>query len=202
MGELEKKLSPRAKEVLARIEITPEDKVRIKGMEKVKSMLSDFYQEKLTPEDFVQKLKTCAPEQRNFLIKETELKLIDSFSLQISASDFVKRGKCILALERAKTANKHAQVKAEINFLGSLIKKYREEKDRVYNQLKRQVETNPRLRIRQVDTDEGQVMIQLAPEEAVLTSAQWKDFISNHDSVYVAQFARSLEQLKTLVDEH
>ncbi|MBE0478526.1 hypothetical protein IBX65_05330 [Candidatus Aerophobetes bacterium] len=196
MEKWEEKLPPRAREVLSKIEITREDRERIKGLEKIKSLLSDFYQDKLTPEDFARGLKEYELKKREFLIKEAQLKLIDSLSLQILSSDFVRRGKCILVLERLKSHNKHGQIKMEINLLGGLIKKYREEKNKFYNQLKRQVEANPKLRIRQVSTDEGQVVIQLSPDEAVLSSSQWKDFISQHDSVYRSQFASSVGRLK------
>jgi len=199
MEKWEEKLPPRARERLSKIKITPEDRERIKGLEELKSFLSQFYQGKLTPENFAEKLKGYEANRREFLIKEAQLKLIDSLGLQISSSDFKKRGKCILILERLKSRRNDASVKMEINSLGNLIKSYVEEKNNLYNHLRKQVESNPELRIRQVSTDKGQVLIQLSPDEAVLSSSEWKDFVSHHEALYSSQFAKSIERLKELV---
>ncbi|MBC7189098.1 hypothetical protein H5U35_02625, partial [Candidatus Aerophobetes bacterium] len=149
---------------------------------------------------FVERLKDEKKERREFLARESQQKIIDSLSLQISSSDFKKRGRCILLLERLKEKGKDNQVKAEINFLGSLIKKYLEEKERVYQHLKKQVEENPRLRIRQAKTERGEdVIVQLSPDEAVLTLPEWKDFVSQHEDFYRSEFDRSIERLRGLV---
>jgi len=199
MEKWEEKLPPRVRERLAKIKITPEDRKRIKSLEKLKSLLSEFYRGKLSPDDLAEKLKECQAEEKEFLIKEVQLRLIDSFSLQISSPDFKKRGKGILVLERLKTHGKHSLIKTEINSLGSLIKRYLEEKNKIYEQLKKEIEDNPQLRIRQVKTEDGEILIQLSVDEATRNSPQWKDFISRHEAICGSEFARSIERLKGMV---
>jgi len=199
MKKWEDKLPPRARERLAEIKITPEDRERIKGVERVKSLLSQFYQGKLTPEDLGEKLKDFGKESKKFLIKEAQTRLINSLGLQISSQDFKRRGKAILVLERLKSEGKHSSVKEEINLLGSLIKKCREEKDRVYEQLKKQVESNPELRIRKVRTESGEVIVQLSTEEAILSSPEWKEFISQQELACGSEFSKLVEKIKKML---
>ena len=199
MGEWEQKLSPRARERLAKIRITQEDRERIKGVEKLKFLLSEFYQGKLSPDGFGERLKGYEAEKRAFLTKEVQLRLIDSLSLRISSPDFKKRGKCILVLERLKTSEKRTFIKAEINVLGSLIKNFLSEKNQVFEQLKKEVEGNPELRMNRVKTNQGEVTVQLSADEAVLSSVQWRDFISRHDTSYRYQFDKSMQRLNELV---
>ena len=198
MGEWEQKLSPRARERLAKIRITQDDRERIKAVEKLKFLLSEFYQGKLSPDDFGERLKGYGTEERAFSTKEVQLRLIDSLSLRISSPDFKKRGKCILVLERLKTSEKRTFVKAEINVLGTLIKNFLSEKNQVFEQLKKEAEGNPELMINRVKTNQGEVTVRLSVDEAVLSSAQWRNFISRHDTACRAQFDKSIQQLKEL----
>ncbi len=199
MEKWEEKLPPRARERLAKITITPEDRERIKNLEKLKTYLADFYREKLSPDDLVNKLRELKSKERDFLIKEAQLRLINSLNLQISSPDFKKRGKCILMLERLKPKGKDLLMKTELNSLGVIIKRYLEERERVYQQIKKEVESNPELRIRQVKTEEGDVIIHLSVDEAVRNTSQWKDFIYQHESLCQSEFAKSIEKLKKII---
>jgi len=198
MEKWEEKLPPLARERLQQIKITPEDRERIKGMERLKSILTEFYQGKIDPEEIGEKLKNFRQE-KDFFIKQAQLRLIDSLGLQISSPEFKKRGKAILILERLKPHGKHSLIKTEINLLGQLIKKCMEEKNRVYDELKKEVENNPELRIRKAKTESGEVLVQLSVEEAVLSSPQWKDFISRQETICGSQFTRSIEKLKKML---
>ncbi len=193
MKKWEEKFPQRVRERLEKIKITPEDRERIKGMEKLRDLLSKFYKGELTPEELANKL-----ENKEFLIKEAQLKIIDSLSLQISSPDFKKRGKALLTLEKTKAQGKYQQLKTEINFLGELIKKYLEEKNRAYTRLKKQVEQDPNLRVRRIKTENEEIIVHLSPDEAVINSSQWQNFISQHDQIYQSEFTRIVAQLKEL----
>ena len=199
MGRWEDKLPPRARERLAKIRISSEDRERIKNMEKLKSFLSQFYQGNLSPDDLAKKIEEFRGKEKEFLIKEAQLRLVSSLSLQISSSDFKKRGKAILLLEKLKTQGKYQLIKEEINSLGSLIKRCLEEKNRAYEKLKNEVENNPELRIRKVRSEEGEVLIQLSVDEAVRASTQWKDFISRYETICGSEFSKSVERIKKMV---
>ena len=199
MEKWEKKLSPRVRERLAQIKITSEDRERIKRIETLKFFLSLFYQGKLSPDDLGEELKKYQVGKREFFVKEIQLKLIDSLSFQIASPNFKRRGKCILILEKVKTDKKHSLLKNEINLLGGLIKKYLDGKNKVYEQLKKEIENEPRLRMRQVQTEQGEVVIHLSTDEAVLASSKWREFIPRHEVTYTSQFSESIKKLKEIV---
>jgi len=199
MEKWEDKLPPRARERLAKIRISSEDRERIKNMEKLKSFLSQFYQGNLSPDDLAKKIEEFQGKEKEFLVKEAQLRLVSSLSLQISSPDFKKRGKAILLLEKLKTQGKYQLIKEEINSLGSLIKRCLEEKNRAYEKLKNEVENNPELRIRKVRSEEGEVLIQLPVDEAVRASTQWKDFISRYETICGSEFSKSVERIKKMV---
>ena len=200
MEKWEEKLPPRVRERLTSIKITPEDRARIKAQEKVKSILSAFYQDKLTPEQLGEEFKKLEVGSKEFLIKEAQTRIVDSIGLQILPEDFKKRGKALLVLERLKKEAKPSLIKAEINLLGELIKRCKEEKERVYSQLKQQVEENPELRMRKAKTEGGEeILVQLSVDEAVLTLPEWREFVSQHEEVCSSQFAQLIDRIKNLL---
>lgn len=196
MNEWGKNLPPKAKERLEKIQITSEDRKRIKAKEELRSILSEFYHGDLSVEALSERLRG-----RELLIKEAQSKILDSLSLQISSSNFKRRGKAVLNLERIKDQGHYSPVKTEINNLGDLIKRYLREKERAYSRLKKQVEDDPRLRVRKAKTEEGEALINLSTDEAVKNSPQWQNFISQHESIYYSEFTKSTSRLKKLVNE-
>ncbi len=193
------RLSPRVRERLAQIKITSEDRERIKRIETLKFFLSLFYQEKLSPDDLGEELKKYQADKREFFVKEVQLKLIDSLSSQIASPNFKRRGKCILVLEKLKTDKKHSLLKTEINLLGGLIKKYLDGKNKLREQLEKEIENEPRLRMRQVQTEQGGVMVHLSIDEAILASPKWREFIPRHEATYASQFSEAIKKLKEIV---
>ncbi|MCK4386423.1 MAG: hypothetical protein KAW52_09185 [candidate division Zixibacteria bacterium] len=200
MTEWEQRLPPRVRERLAKIKITPEEKKRLKADEKLKSFLSAFYRGEISPEDLGQQLEQYETKEKGFFISEVQRRLIDSLSLQIPAADFKKRGRCLLILERLKEKERDMPMKTEINALGSLIKHYLGEKNRVQEDLRKQVEQNPQLRMGRAKTDLGEMRMELSVDEAVSNSPQWKDFIFQHEMSCRAQFDQSIRQLKEMIE--
>jgi chaperonin cofactor prefoldin len=58
------------------------------------------------------------------------------------------------------------------------------------------VERNPRLRVKQVQQGQGNMIIQLSVDEAIKQLPQWRDFLSNQEKRYSQEFARVMEKLK------
>ena len=99
-----------------------------------------------------------------------------------------------------KKEAKPSLIKAEINLLGELIKRCKEEKERVYSQLKQQVEENPELRMRKAKTEGGEeILVQLSVDEAVLTLPEWREFVSQHEEACSSQFAQLIDRIKNLL---
>ena len=90
-------------------------------------------------------------------------------------------------------------MKKELNALGSLIKNYLEQKNRVREELRKQVEQNPQLRMGRAKTNLGEVTIELSVGEIVSQSPQWKDFVTRHAMRCRAEFAQSIDRLREMI---
>ena len=198
MTDWEEKLSPLMREKLAKIgEITPEEKERIKDQEKIKSLLAEFYKGEINADGLWQRLK----ESKTLTLKEAQLNLINSLSLGSSLSEVQKRKEGILAIENLKEEQNTSVLELNLNLIEALQKRFKEEMDQVYNNLKVQVERNPQLRVQQqqVKTKQGQQMTiisELTVEEAVKQLPQWQGFLSEHQKRYSQEFTAIIEKLK------
>jgi len=182
MSEWEEKLPPIMREKLARIgEITPEEKARMKDLDQLTSLLSGFYKGETTSEALWKGLKDYKDKGKSYLLKEAQVKLIDSLSMASDEIERQKRGRGILAIETLKDDQNTATIEQGLDMIEGLRIRQKEEMEEAYNSLKAQVESNPQLRLQQVK--QGQVM-QLTVDEAIKTSPEWNNFVANHEKRY------------------
>lgn len=201
MADWENKLSPLARERLARIgELSPEEKERMKNEQRLKSLLAEFYTGQLDSEGLWRRLKE---EGKPLLLKEAQINLIDSLGLASLSAEFQKRRDGILAIETLKKEQNTSLIEVTLSSLESLQKRSKEERDKTYSNFKVQVERNPQLRIQQqqVQTEQGTaiVQMQLSVEEAIKANPQWKQFLSEHEKRYSQEFQEVKEKLKVQV---
>ena len=197
MAEWEEKLPPIMREKLARIgEVTPEEKESMKEIEQLTSILSEFYKGELNPEGLWKKLKEYKDKGKGYLLKEAQVKLLDSLSLAGDAVELQKRRRGILAIETIKEDQNTAILEQSLNSIEGLQKRYVEEIEEAYSSLKAQVERNPQLRMQQVQQGQTSTVMQLTVEEAIKNSAEWQNFAANHEKGYSHEFAKVVDKLK------
>ena len=197
MSEWEEKLPPIMREKLARIgEITPEEKARIKDLDQLTSLLSGFYKGEITSESLWKELKDYKDKGKSYLLKEAQVKLIDSLSMAGDNIELQKRKRGILAIETLKEDQNTATIEQSLDMIEGLRIRQKEEMEQAYNSLKAQVESNPQLRLQQVK--QGQVM-QLTVDEAIKTSPEWNNFVANHEKRYSQEFYKVVQNLKSEV---
>ena len=103
MAEWEEKFPPLIREKLARIgKVTPEEKERMQGSEQLDSILSEFYKGQLDSEGLWKRLKEYKEQGKESLLKEAQMKLVNSISRGNAVADFQKRKGGILAIETLK----------------------------------------------------------------------------------------------------
>lgn len=83
-----------------------------------------------------------------------------------------------------------------LNSLEDMSLRARKEKDSFYADLKKQVENNPQLQVRQINSGGKKMLVRLSAEEAINQSQDWKDFFSEHEERYNSEFLRCLEKIK------
>jgi DNA-directed RNA polymerase subunit L len=189
MRNWEQDLSPIARERLARIgELTREEKEKMLDSEKVNSLLSEFYQGQIDPESLWRGLKE---EGKPSLLREAQVRLVDSLSFGSTPAELQKKRDGILAIETLK-----AEQNTSINLMEDLQKRHRAEIEQAYNSIRAEVERNPQLRVKQVQQGQNTMVIQLTIDEAIKQLPQWQDFLSNQEKRYSQDFARVMEKLK------
>jgi len=190
----EKDLPPIARERLARIgELTREEKEKMIDSEKVNSLLSEFYQGQIDPESLWKRLKE---EGKPSLLREAQMRLIDSLSFGSTPAGLQRRRDGILAIETLKEEQNTSIVELNLNLMADLQKRYRAEIEQAYNGIRAEVERNPQLRVKQVQQGPNTVIIQLTVDEAIKELPQWQDFLSRHERRYSQEFAQVMEKLK------
>jgi hypothetical protein len=194
MRNWENDLSPIARERLARIgKLTPEEKERMLDSEKVNSLLSEFYQGQFDSESLWKKLKE---EGKPSLLREAQVRLVDSLSFGSTPTELQRKRDGILAIETLKKEQNTSIIELNLKRMEDLQKRYRAEIEQAYNGIRAEVERNPQLRVKQVQQGQNTMVIQLSVDEAIKQLPQWQDFLSNQGKRYSQEFARVIEKLK------
>jgi hypothetical protein len=187
-------LSPLARERLAKIgELTAEEREKMADTEKVDSLLSEFYLDQIDSDNLWKKLKK---ENKPSLLRETQMRLIDSLSFGSTPVELQRKKDGILAIETLKEEQNTSIVELNLNLMGELQKRYKAEIEQAYSSTKTQVERNPQLRVKQVQQGQNTMMVQLSVDEAIKQLPQWRDFVSEQEKVYTQEFAKLTENLK------
>lgn len=194
MGNWEKDLPPIARERLARIsELTPEEKQKMLDSEKVNSLLSEFYQGQIDPESLWKRLRE---EGKPSLLREAQVRLVDSLGFGSTPAELQRKREGILAIETLKKEQNTSVIELNLKRMEELQKKYRTEIEQAYDGIRAEVERNPRLRVKQVQQGQNTVVIQLTVDEAIRQLPQWREFLSSQEKRYSQEFARVMEKSK------
>ncbi len=194
MRNWEQDLSPIARERLAKIgELTREEKELMIDSEKVNSLLSEFYQGQINPESLWKRLKE---EGKPSLLREAQVRLVDSLSFRIPSVELQRKREGILAIETLKEQENTSVIELNLNRLEELQKRYKAEIEQTYDGMRSEVERNPRLRVKQVQQGQNTMIVQLTVDEAIKQLPQWRDFLSSQEETYSQEFARTMERLR------
>ena len=194
MRSWEKDLSPIARERLAKIgELTQEEEERMIDSEKVNSLISEFHQGQINPESLWKKLKE---EGKPSLLRQAQVRLLDSLSFGIPPAELQRKGEGILAIETLKEEQNTSVIELNLNRIEESQKRYRAEIEQAYDGIRAEVERNPRLRVKQVQQGQNTMVVQLTVDEAIKQLPQWREFLSNQEKRYSQEFTSIMENLK------
>jgi hypothetical protein len=194
MKNWDEDLPPLARERLAKIgELTAEEREKMADAEKVNSLLSEFYLGQIDSNNLWKKLKE---ESKPYLLRETQVRLIDSLSFGSSPVELQRKREVVLAIETLKEQQNTSIVELNLNLMEDLQKRHKAEIEQAYNSVKAEVERNPQLRVKQVQQGQNAMMVQLSVDEAIKQLPQWRDFVSEQEKRYSQEFAKLIEKLK------
>ncbi len=134
-------LSPRARERLERIgSLTATEQQQLQREREVEAALSAYYLGAIDAEGLWQQVKALTATHGVEAVKQAQLRMLQTFRLQMADDDFEKRKSGLLALESLKKNGKHSAIELLLGSIVSLRRRYNEVKQQAYEQLRGQVE--------------------------------------------------------------
>jgi hypothetical protein len=194
MRNWDEDLPPLARERLAKIgELTAEEREKMIDDEKVDSLLSEFHLGQMDLDRLWEKLKE---ENKPSLLREAQMRLIDSLSFGSTPVELKKKRDGILAVETLKEGQNTSLVELNLNLMEELQKRHKAEVEQAYNSIKAEVERNPQLRMKQFQQGQNAMMVRLGVDEAIKQLPQWREFLAEQEKRYAQEFAKLVEKLK------
>ncbi|QTL99656.1 hypothetical protein GM661_17700 [Iocasia frigidifontis] len=139
-------------------ELTAEEELRIKR-DKIKPLLSDFYKEKISPEDLWERLKD---EDDGDLLREAQVLLIESIGLKTADYQIKRRKEGILAIESLKEGRNSSLLEQGFEQVFNLKERYNAERERMNNIIEEQME-NAQMTMKPVKTSDGRTVMKMEP---------------------------------------
>ncbi len=172
--------------------LSEEEKQRIKDEEKVISILKEFYQRRIDSNGLWQELQGS----RSSLLRMAQLNVINSLGLGNATEELENRVHGILAIETLKKKPDTAVIESALRAIRDLQKDYEGMKERVMEDLKKQIEMHPQLRMQPVRTPDGKTVrqITLSVDEAV--KARLGEYLSEQEKQYNEEFSGIIKELQ------
>lgn len=194
-------LSPVAKEKLARIgEPTAEEKARLKHCEELASLLAKYFTNELSLDGLWKELRRHKDEGRESLLKDAQIRILEAMKLSSNDMDMDKLRQGLLAAETLKEGGDYAGVENELKSIDELRRRYKEERVKEYGRIKDNVERQVKLAAQrlagQTSARGAAIDVQSSVEATTKSSAEWKNFISKHESTYNRKFEEHLNRLR------
>lgn len=175
--------------------LSSEEKERIQDEEMLSSILKDYYQQKIDSNALWQQLKKGKPG----LLKMAQLSLIDTISMTGSGEELKIRQKGILALETLKDSPRTAFIESALHDIAGLKKEFESMRERLEDDLKKQIEMHPQLRMKPVRTPDGRTVMQMTVSVDEAVKAKLAEYLSEHEQQFNMEFAGIIQQLKEQV---
>lgn len=193
-------LSPLARERLARIgALSPEEKERMRRSSELDSLLSQYFKGDVSSEDLWIELKSLKEQCSESIVKEAQIKLIDTLRLQMSQEDFEQRRSAVLAIETMKHEGKYSNIELVLNSIEALRQKYTQTKEQAYEQLKASIEPQFKAVTEQAIKQGLKIDIESSLEANIKNSPQWKEFISQHEKACGEMYSSYITKLRELI---
>lgn len=174
--------------------LSSEEKKKMQDEERISNILSDYFKGKIDADGIWKNLKEIEPS----LLSIAQQKLIETISINSLPEEISSKKQAILAIETLKKQPDTVVIESSLQALEVLKKEYEEMKEKIVDDLKRHIEANPHLRMKQMRTSDGRIIqIALSVEDAV--NAKLEEFLPQHEQQYLDEFTNILEELKIQV---
>lgn len=194
-------LSPLARERLARIgELTEEEKVKMKYASQLADLLARYFTNELNADDLWKELQEHKSAGREFMLRDAQLKLLETISLPSYNTDFDKLCRGILAVEALKDGGDISGLEHELKSVENLRHQYRQEKDKAYDRIKADVEKQVRLAARQLAGQAAAkgaaIDLKGSVEATARASPEWQSFVAKHENTYNQKIKERIAEVR------
>jgi uncharacterized protein YlzI (FlbEa/FlbD family) len=193
MGEKIKTALEIAMEKAERLsDLSQKEKEKIRIRKKIEAILARFFKNEIDPDALWKKFK----EEKKEILEEAQASIINSLTMGLSSGELKRRKNAILALENLKKNPDAVYVEKHLNSIEDINLRAGEERENFYDSLKQRVESNPDLRVKQINSGGKKMLVRLTAEEAVNQSKEWRDFLSRHEKMYMREFRKVMDMVK------
>jgi hypothetical protein len=172
--------------------LSNEEKEKIKEEDAVKAILGEFFQGRTDSNGLWQRMKDV----KRPLLPIAQMQLIDSLGLGNAQIELQRKKEGILAIETLKEKPKTALIESTLNSLDGLMKEYDQMKKDLLDDLRKQIEANPQMRMRPVKTQEGKTVMKLTASVDETAQVRFTEALSAHDVEFRNEFSELIEELK------
>jgi hypothetical protein len=173
-------------------EFTEEEKEQLREQEKLRTLLAEFYKDKIDRNGLWKNLKGS----KLPILREAQKNLADTIGLSSIPEEFQKRKDGILAIENLKEVKNTSAVEHILNVIEAMQKEYKEKKEMVEDQLREEIERNPQLRLQPVRAANGKTVFQAALSVDEAVQARLTEFLAEHERIYSQEFTKMIYTLK------
>jgi hypothetical protein len=175
--------------------LTEEEKERAQAEERLMSILREFYQGRFDSGGLWHRLKGSS----HHILRDAQLNLINTIGIGISPEDMQARKQAILAVETLKERQNTAVIEADLSSIEALLKEYQEMKEKAVEDLKRQMEMQPQLRMRPVRTPDGKTVMQMMVSVDEAVKVRLSEFLSEQEEHFNEEFSAMIADLEEQV---
>jgi hypothetical protein len=172
--------------------LSAEEKERLKEEENVMGILRELYQRRLDANGLWQRLKGLTPP----LLKMAQVNIIDTLGLNGLLEDFLMKKQAVLAVETLKEKPNTAMIESGLHALESLKREFEDMKTQVADDLKKEVEKNPRMRMQPVKMGDGRTVMQVTASVDEAVKTRLDEYLSEHEGRYNDEFLRITGAMK------
>jgi len=172
--------------------LSEEEKERMRDEEKVISILKEFYNRRIDSNGLWKQLQGS----KASLLRMAQMNIIKSLGLGNATEELENRMHGILAIETLKKKPNTAMIESALRAVRDLQRDYEGMKERVMEDLKRQIEMHPQLRMQPVRTPDGRTVRQmtLSVDEAV--KARLGEYLTEQEKQYNEEFSGIIRELE------
>jgi hypothetical protein len=175
--------------------LSSEEKELIKDEERVMSILSAFYKGTIDSNRLWQQLKGTRYE----MLRTAQKSMIDTLSLGSATEELRIKKQGIVAIETLKPDPQTAVIEPILHEIEDLQREYETMKKQVAEDLKKQIEMHPQLRMKPVKTPDGKTVMQMSVSVDEAVKTRLAEYLSEHEKQYSQEFTGIIEELKEVI---